>query len=151
MTRAEQSLTLCEFADGNPFRQQVSDPVQKRQYKQAIDVALNVRYQQLSMKEIDIGYAGRQAGDAEIHKAIRALREGDSLSLQESQGRYLLLDSCQRIVGRTAKAFAPQQQVEHCEVAAVLVRFAEEGDPQYKHQCQRWEIVIPRCKGRSVI
>lgn len=151
MTRAEQSLTLCEFADGNPFSPQLSDPVQQRQYKQAIDTTLNVRYQQLSMKEIDIGYAGRQAGDAEIHQAIGALREGDSLSLQESGGRYLLLDSCQRIVGRTAKAFAPQQQVEHCEVAAVLVRFAEEGDPQYKHQCQRWEIVIPRCKGRSVI
>lgn len=110
---------------------------------------LEVRFQQLTLKEIDIGFAGRQSPHARIHKAIEGLREGDPLTLKEEAGRYQLLDRQGNVVGRTAKSFQPQIGFDQCEVATVMVRFTEDGEEQYRdlNKCERWEVVVPRGRG----
>ncbi len=149
MTRAEQTLTLCEFADGNPFSRSLMRDVQQHAFQGKPLPELEVRFQQLTLKEIDIGFAGRQSLHARIHKAIEALREGDPLTLKEEAGRYQLLDRQGNVVGRTAKSFQPQIGFDQCEVAAVMVRFAEDGEKQYRdlNKCERWEVIVPRGRG----
>jgi ATP-dependent DNA helicase RecQ len=42
-------------------------------------------------------------------------------------------------------------EVETCEVAGIITRYAEDSDDEYRMRCksERWEIVIPRVSGRS--
>ncbi|HBO7423086.1 TPA: RecQ family ATP-dependent DNA helicase [Pseudomonas aeruginosa] len=150
MTRAEHTLTLCEFADGNLFSRSLMRDVQQHAFQGKHLPELEVRFQQLTLKEIDIGFAGRQSPHARIHEAIEALREGDPLALKEEAGRYQLLDRQGNVVGRTAKSFQPQIGFDQCEVAAVMVRFAEDGEEQYRdlNKCERWEVVVPRGRGK---
>ena len=150
MTRAEQTLTLCEFADGNPFSRGLVGEVLRREYSGSHLPELEERYLQLGLKEIDLGYAGRQSAEAPVHQALSCIRKGDPLSLQEDAGRYRLLDSQGRVVGRTARSFRPQITIDHCEVAAVMVRFADDGEEQYRalHKCERWNVVVSRVRGR---
>lgn len=149
MTRAEQTLTLCEFADGNPFSRSLTKNIQQYVFQGKALPELEIRFQQLALKEIDIGFAGRQQPHAQIHKAIKNLREGDSLTLREDAGRYQLFDTQGNMVGRTSKLFQPQIGFNHCEVAAVLVRFAEDSEEQYRnlHKCERWEVVVLKGRG----
>jgi ATP-dependent DNA helicase RecQ len=149
MTRAEQTLTLCEFADGNPFSRSLTRDVQQQAFQGKPLPELEMRFQQLTLKEIDIGYAGRQSPHARIHKAIEGLRERDPLTLREDASCYQLLDRQGNVVGRTAKSFQPQIGFDQYEVAAVIVRFAEDSEEQYRgfHKCDRWEVVVPRGRG----
>ncbi|NYT60828.1 RecQ family ATP-dependent DNA helicase [Alcaligenaceae bacterium] len=149
MTRAEQTLTLCEFADDNPFSCSLTKDIQQYAFQGVPLSELEIRFQQLALKDIDIGFAGRQSPHAQIHKAIEGLREGDPLTLKEEAGRYQLLDRQGNVVGRTAKSFQPQIGFDHCEVAAVIVRFAEDSEEQYRglNKCERWEVVVPRGRG----
>ncbi|MBK4990662.1 RecQ family ATP-dependent DNA helicase [Pseudomonas sp. S36] len=146
MTRAEQTLTLSEFANGNPFSCSLAGDVQQRTFHGVPLAELELRYQQLSLKQIDLGFAGRQLPNAAIHDAIKGIREGDPLTLKEDAGCYKLLDRQGNVVGRTAKSFKPENGFDRCEVAAVMVRFVEDGDEQYRayHKCERWEVVVPR-------
>lgn len=71
------------------------------------------------------------------------------LTLKEEAGRYQLLDRQGNVVGRTAKSFQPQIGFDQCEVAAVMVRFTEDSEEQYRdlNKCERWEVVVPRGRG----
>ncbi|MNG39597.1 hypothetical protein D3C84_1277490 [compost metagenome] len=61
----------------------------------------------------------------------------------------MMLDAKGQVVGRTAKSFRLELDVEHCEVAAILVRRSERCEEQYRawHKCEQWELVIPRVVG----
>lgn len=149
MTRAEQTLTLCEFTDGNPFSRSLMTDVQQYVFQGRHLPELEARFQQLTLKEIDIGYAGRQPPHAQIHKAIEGLREGDPLTLKKEGTCYRLLDKQGNVVGRTAKSFQPKIGLDQYEVAAITVRFAEDSEAQYRNlsKCERWEVVVPRGRG----
>ncbi|WP_164198455.1 hypothetical protein, partial [Stenotrophomonas maltophilia] len=59
MTRAEQTLTLCEFSTANPFSGSLSVDIAQQAFTGDYSAALERRYLQLSLKDIDIGFAGR--------------------------------------------------------------------------------------------
>lgn len=153
MTRAEQTLTLFEFASGNPFSRQLAGRVQQQAFYGDYLPALEKRYVQLSLKDIDLDYAGRQLQTAPVHAAIQALQAGDELSLQPHEGRYLIVTAQGQVAGRTAKAFTLDLDVEHCEVAGVMVRHSAYCDEQYRawHKCQQWEVLVPRIVGRALV
>lgn len=150
MTRAEQTLTLCEFGENNLFSINLKNNIQQRPFEGALLPELNVRFKQLTLKEIDIGFAGRYSSNHQIHSSIKELCEGDSLMLKKEGESYHLLDTKGHVVGRTAKTFLPPSNFEHCEVAAVIVRFAGESEEQYKYlqKCERWEVVVPRIRSK---
>lgn len=54
--------------------------------------------------------------------------------------------------GLTTKAgvgFTLRLLIDQCEVAAVMVRFTEDSEEQYRdlNKCERWEVVVPRGRG----
>ena len=151
MTRAEETLTLCEFAPANPFAATLRPGLREQVCELAHDPGLDTRYQTLGMADIDLSFAGRQPPDAPIHAAIRRLEAGDPLTLCADRERYALLDRDGVVVGRTSKNFRLEVEVEHCEVAAILTRYAEDSDPAYlgSLRCPHWELVVPRLQGQE--
>ena len=113
------------------------------------DPALDRRYQQLTLKDVNLGHVGRHAEDDDIHSRVRDLRPGAPLTLRPQGESYLLLNQRGQGVGRTARSFEPGFSVERCEVADIVVRYREEGSEEHwgKYPCQRWEVVVPRICG----
>jgi ATP-dependent DNA helicase RecQ len=149
MTRAEQTLTLCEFPNANPFSWHLTAEIQKREYVGRYLPELEKRYLQLSLRDIDLDYAGRQPQHALVHAALTQLQMGDSLRMILSEDRYLIQDSQGQTLGRTAKAFKLPLEAERCEVSGILVRQSAHCDEQYRawHKCAQWELVVPRVVG----
>jgi ATP-dependent DNA helicase RecQ len=151
MTRAEQTLTLCAFAPGNIFAQPLAELLHPWPFAGRHDPELDIQYQTLGLKDVDIGYPGRSPAGAPIHEAIRRLEPGDRLSLQAAGQCYLIRDGAGRLVGKTSKSFRLELAPDVCEVAGIVTRFVDDGDREYRDsiQCERWEIVVPRIKGTS--
>ncbi|HDQ4105115.1 TPA: RecQ family ATP-dependent DNA helicase [Pseudomonas aeruginosa] len=149
MTRAEQTLTLCEFSGGNPFSRCLVGEVMDRGFQGEALPALDKRFLSLSLTDIDLDYAGRQPPSAVIHRALVGLQPGDPLTLQAHDERYLILDANGQVVGRTAKSFKLALEVEYCEVAAIVVRRSDLCEQQYRewHRSEQWEFVVPRVVG----
>lgn len=149
MTRAGQTLTLCEFAGANPFCQQLADMARQRDFQGSFMPQLQQRFTRLTLADVDIGFAGRQAENHLVHRHIAALKEGDLLQLRESSGRYEIRDLQGRLVGRTAKSFRPPFTFSALEVAAIITRYRDDSSDAYRERCKtdRWEVVVP--KGRS--
>lgn len=151
MTRAQQTLTLCRHAGGKSFVDTLDGSVQHQSCDSAHAPSLDIRYQTVSLKEVDIGYSGSHGPPHHIHTSIAALREGDTLKLLPMQGRYLLTDAEGNIVGRMAASFKPNIKDAQCSVAGVVVRYRRDGnhDKQFagRLKCDKWEVVVPRMIG----
>lgn len=151
MTRAEETLTLCEFVSGNPFSRQLGEFAMQQIFHGTHDVRLEKNYGQLPMNDIDVGYPGRKPHDANIHAAIADLKQNDPLLLKRDGDRFLIIDKQGREVGRTAIAFKPGFNIEHCQVAGIYVRYMQDSDEKYHPSIKvdTWEVVIPRISGSS--
>jgi ATP-dependent DNA helicase RecQ len=149
MTRAEQTLTLCEFSAANPFSGGLSTDILCRSFTGAYNPGLEKRYLQLRLKDIDLGFAGRSPESDPIHETLRQLRPGAALQLRPQGERYLILDDQGRVVGRTSRSFRLELNVEQCEVAGILVRFADDSEEPYRasQKSERWELAVPRVSG----
>jgi ATP-dependent DNA helicase RecQ len=146
MTRAEQTLTLCEFPGGNPFSLHLPTNIQKREYVGRYLSVLEKRFLQLSVRDIDLDYAGRQPQHAPAHAALAQLQMGDPLTLVLSEDRYLIQNSDGQTLGRTSKTFKLPLEVEQCEAVGIMVRQSAHSEEQYRawHKCEQWELVVPR-------
>lgn len=153
MTRAEETLTLCDFDPGNAFAASLGASAHVRRFEGGHDPALDVQYQVLSLADVDLGFAGRQRPGAPVHAAIARLGPGDPLALRADGDCHALFDLHGNPVGRTAKAFRLALEPEHCEVAGIVVRYKEETDPAYidSVKCGQWEVVVPRLRGRRKV
>lgn len=149
MTRAEQTLTLCEFTVDNLFSGCLPSSIPRQVFAGCHDPLLDRRYQQLSLKDIYLGHVGLHAEGDDIHARVRDLRPGAPLTLRSQGQSFLILNQWGQVVGRTAKSFTPGFSVERCEVADIVVRYREEGNEEHwdKYPCQRWEVVVPRICG----
>lgn len=151
MTRARETLTLGDFQPGNPFTRSLAGKVLEQEFAGRHDPQLEIRYQMFGLQDIDLSHPGRYSTQAPIHQAIRELQAGDPLQLREDGGRYQILDRQGRNVGRTARAFRPSLEAEHCEVAGIVTRFADDSSEEYRDRlrCTQWEVVVPRLRGRD--
>ena len=152
MTRARQTLTLArlqgphslqEALRGNPsvaYRDPVELP--------PIPKELLHWYVRASLKQVDLGFAGRQHSRHPVHLAIAALSPGDALEIRVTErGSWELLDRSGMVVGRLAKSFEPPAGMR-CRggtVLAIVEWDREASDPQHqdKVKCDSWEVVIP--------
>ncbi|UZD64624.1 hypothetical protein [Marinobacter sp. AN1] len=100
----------------------------------------------MALNEIDIGFAGRHGSESAIHDLIAKLKPGAPLQGKVENNRYLFLDSDGNVVGRTAASFRLDRQLESSEVAAVVIRYNEDSEEQYRHfnKVSRWEVVVPK-------
>ncbi len=151
MTRAQSTLMLLRFNDGNTFLGTVPDKpwfMQRSESNLASpEPELGWRYQRCSMRDVDLSYAGRFSLENGVHQAIAALRPGDRLRLSRQNSRWELHDDGGTVVCRLARAYTPPTGMSFVEarVVSVLVRRKEDSDPEYQSACRsdRWEVVLP--------
>ena len=155
MTRARKTLTLARFKPlpGRPPGLPDQLPDARNRLRRAATglpapmAEMARRYLNLTLQDVDIGFAGRRAPDDPVHRAIGALSAGDALGLRQGKSRWELFDAGGLLIGRLAKSFAPPANMQwlSARVAAILVRQADDGASGFRAlaRCERWEVVLP--------
>ena len=167
MTRARETLTLIRMNAAKP-----SDALEIRDERsRGLDVGgmfwlqddvsmthrsdielpepvpeLDRRYQQLNLRDVDLGYAGRHWAKHPVHNAIASLRAGDELDIRASNNGWQVLNASDREVGRLAKGFAvPDSPNLRARVHAVVTWSRAESEPEFQAGClcEEWEVVVP--------
>ncbi len=152
MTRARETLALARFEERHPFQDTLLDrPSVLRRDTVTLPpcpAELRYRYVQPSLREVDLGFAGRRKAGHRTHRAIAALSPGDPLEAREGkEGRWKLVDRTGATVGRLAKSFKPPHAMccRSAKVLALVARSREWSDPKYHEtiKCDPWEVVVP--------
>lgn len=155
MTRARQSLTVCERADVKaPLSATLSGPAILRCAAKA-DPALPppeaLRYEALGLEDIHLGYAGRFAPEHPVTMALAALQPGDRLSLTPlPSGGLALCDAAGVGVGRLSRkavtAWADRlASLREARVLAMVRRRADQDNdaPRREHYAvAEWEVPV---------
>ncbi len=152
MTRARETLSLLRFDSPHRIQDalQGNPSVLRREPVPLAPAtpALNNRFVRASLKDVDLGFAGRRRERDLIHRAIAALAPGDPLETRiNERGRWQLLDRSGRVVGRLAAGFAPPRgyRCRSAEVLAIVGWSREASEPQFRDdmKCEAWEAVVP--------
>jgi len=151
MTRARKTLSLAHFDRGHAILRSLPNSSCFQRRTPTIPLSppaeLSRRYCRLTLKEIDISYAGRQAPEDPIHSAIAALLPGDAIQLKARNGRWDLHDGLGRIVGRLAKSYLPPSGLKCVsgQVTAAIQWRMEDTEHGYEKllKCGSWEVVVP--------
>ena len=162
MTRARQTLTLAKLEPGNNLILQDLDgsssaALLRRQLRQPIATihpSLYYRYEQLSMKDVDIGFAGRYRPSHKIHATIAGLQVGDAIKMERQQSVWVLKDMQGRLIGRTARSFTiSPAAIKSVRIHAIIRRRKQQGDTQYQDhiRCDEWELVLPEIRYMPIL
>jgi len=153
MSRAKQTLSLLQFPEPHPFLTDVDSSVNPFSERPTTElshsdlVGLNRRYLRLTLRDIDIGFAGRFSQNHAVHLAIAAINPGDELQLGWNGGRWELIDDQERLVGRLAKSFTPPRdmKLESACVTAIIQRYRDDSTSEYQSsiKCDQWEVIVP--------
>lgn len=151
MTRAKKTLMLARINERHALLQPLlqSPEVLHRAPSQlpAPVLELKRKYLQPTLKEVDLGFAGRYKLGHLVHRAISDLTTGDGLHLRQGGERTEIVDEKGRQVGRFARSFVPPVRMRcvTASVRAIVVRQKEDSKPEYREQvrCERWEVVVP--------
>ncbi len=152
MTRARETLALAWFKEEPPLH----DGLLKRPSvlcRQPVALspcptALQYRHVQATLREVDLGFAGRRNAGHPTHRAIAALSSGDPLETRVlNGGRWELLDRNGSAVGRLAGRFTPPpgMRCRSAKVLAIVAWNRDISDPRYRDtvKCDTWEVVVP--------
>ena len=151
MTRARQTLALMCFERPHLLQAILRDhpSVLHRPPVAALQPPpeMTTRYQRLSLRDVDLSFAGRYQASSPVQSAIAALSPGDPLRVRTTQQPWLLLDHTGTVIGRLAKGYAPpaDKRLRSATVAAVVARRRADSEPQYQDalRCEAWEVVVP--------
>ena len=159
MTRAKNTLTLCELGTGNTFLRDVAESpatllrdISGPQEGPLVEI--QYRYQALSLRDVDLSYVGRTEAGHQIHRAIAKIRPGDPLQVLKSQSPWLLTDKNGVTVGRMSRAFTPKDETS--KVTATVLAVAKWGKakstPEFHRNIRNedWEVVIPELIYREI-
>ena len=152
MTRAKRTLTLAKVGGSNPFLRDLRDhpSVMVRPERGSFPPAppeTRRKYLRLSLRDVDLGFAGRRREDDRIHRAIKNLSPADPLLVKTDRIPWELTTTDGITVGRLAQSFAVPE-VAHGVSATTLAIVAwdktkSEGRYQDRMHCDCWEVVIP--------
>ena len=152
MTRARKTLTLLRL-DGARALHDVLRGHPSTIWRDAAELppcsdAVHYRHVRTTLKDVDVGFAGRRLATDPIHGTIAALSIGSALRVRKRENEpWALLDRNGRVVGRLAKSFKPPRSMR-CrtgEVYAIVGWSREASDMQYQDsiRCKDWEVVVP--------
>ena len=151
MTRARQTLALTCFERPHSLQTMLHahpsvlhrPPVALPPYPPE----MTARYQRLSLRDVDLSFAGRQPASNPVQRAITALSPGGPLRVRTTQQPWALLDRAGNVVGRLAKGYTPPDamRLQSATVLAVVTRSRADSEPQYQDalKCEKWEVVVP--------
>ncbi|HQQ68999.1 MAG TPA: RecQ family ATP-dependent DNA helicase [Alicycliphilus sp.] len=146
MTRARQTLTLCEAAGGaHAFVRDLGALVLRtRPQPCAVPSLVLTRTRTESPEMVVLSWPGYFQPKAAIHRAVAALRIGDPLLLRprnEGKPGWELATPSGITVSRMSSKFTPPAgQITAVRVAAIQVRRAKPTDTL---ACTCWELVLP--------
>ncbi|MDD2749189.1 MAG: RecQ family ATP-dependent DNA helicase [Acidithiobacillus sp.] len=149
MTRAKKTLMLARQDLANPLLEYL--PEMPALQRRNIDVPeenqpdLLLNYVTLSLRDVDLGFAGRKNAQDRIHAYIKALQPGNVLHIDlESRA---IRDMAGHTVGKLAKAYQIPEGKKYlrASVAAILLRTKARTEENYRPSIQvdRWEVVMP--------
>lgn len=151
MTRARATLTLALMDGGNEIVDGLVDhpALFRRPSTRWLPAPgpMSFRYFRLGLKDVDLGYAGRYASGSAVHRAIAALRVGESL-------RYVVDDKGVHIengsgvtVGRLSKRFVPPTGLvcKEVRVRGLMLWRRSDSSSEFQSHCRldAWEVVVP--------
>ena len=115
---------------------------------QAEAAELSRQYRWPSLRDVNLGFAGRHQVGHPVHRAIADLSPGDRLVVRvDEHGRWELLDGSGTAVGRLARSFEPPPgtRCASAKVFAVTAWSRERSEPEYQDgiKCGTWEVVVP--------
>jgi ATP-dependent DNA helicase RecQ len=151
MTRARKTLTLSQFGKKHP----ILDSTSKKEAflfrdlspRLALSPELARQYKRVTLRDVDLGFAGRRIDGDPLHREIAGLNTGDNLALVRVQDKWVLQSETGTVVGRLARSFDPPKRMRciSATVAAIVQRRREDTDDQFQNlvRCDRWEIVVP--------
>ncbi len=151
MTRARKTLLLARL---DTIRPSLLDSLADGPHllrRQPVQLAppppeLSKHYAHPSLKEINIGHAGRRDPGHPIHAALARLQPGAPLALQLLEGAWHMIDSHGQIVGKMARDFAPpaESKAIPARVRCILRWDKDHTDAKYGvPRCEQWEIPLP--------
>ena len=151
MTRAKQTLTLTRLQNAHPFHRPLNDNPSVLWRPQAALPAptpqMSRRYRTLTLKDVDLGFAGRKPPNNRMHRSIKILKPGDPLQTRPRRDRWELLDNAGTPVGALARSYEAPDNLPctQATVAAVATWNKDRSDPQYRQHLHsdHWEVVIP--------
>lgn len=146
MTRAKEALTLFEASQrGLRFLGSLRESEAVRAVEPKVvplpSPALERIHRELTLRDVDLGFAGRRAAGDAVHEAIGRLKVGDPLELR---GRELV-DEAGRAVGRLAKGFElPAGEVQSVRVSAIVRRSEKQTAVEFRGtlKASEWETVV---------
>ena len=151
MTRAKQTLTLTRLQTAHPFHRPLNDNPSVLWRPQAALPAptpqMSRRYRTLTLKDVDLGFAGRKPPNNRLHRSIKILKPGDPLQTRPRRDRWELLDNKGTPVGALARSYKAPDNLPctQATVAAIATWNKDRSDPQYRQHLHNdhWEVVIP--------
>lgn len=147
MTRARQTLTLCErVGQRHPFVPDVrSLALRTRPSPPALPSIALHRIGRATPEHVILSWPGHFAPSHSIPRAIASLRIGDALSLRPRDGDkpgWELANRSGQVVGRMSSKFTPPPgQIIAVRVAAIHTRKAKSDETDVRSV--RWEVVLP--------
>jgi ATP-dependent DNA helicase RecQ len=152
MTRARQTLSLLRFNGKHQFiDDRIINTPQCTERKQIAELqqpyGLDRKYLRLTLKDVDMGFAGRFAPHRDVHGAISRLQPRDEIQLRHNDGKYELFDLQGALVGRLAKAFVPPKNSTFASANIIAIVERDQGTDESEYQsrfkCDKWEVVLP--------
>ncbi len=151
MTRARKTLALMRFDGAHPLQDTLRDhpSVVQRTPPAPPPAPPELRYRlvRAKLKDVDIGFPGRQQDEHRIHAAIAALSPRDPLEMRIRDGtRWEMMDGAGTVVGRLARGFKPPAGTFRAAWVLAIVGWSREASrPEYHAslKCDTWEVVVP--------
>ncbi len=152
MTRARKTLTLAKTGDSNPFLRVLRDHPSALVRPEPERVApappeLGRAYHRLSLRDVQLSFAGYRPTEHPVHRAITQLSPGDPLLVRTDRSPWELATVDGVTVGRLAQAF--KVPAEAGDVSANVLAIAawdqtkSEGRYHDRLKSEQWEVVIP--------
>ena len=152
MTRARRTLTLAKTGDSNPFLRLLDGhpSVLTRpglEHLSPIPRELRESYLRLSLRDVQLSFAGRRPPDHPIHKAIASLSAGDPLKIRTDRTPWEIATTEGITVGRLSQTFKrPQETQEASATVLAVARWNKtKSEAEYLRllKTDEWEVVIP--------
>ena len=152
MTRAKKSLTLARVGNSNPFVRQLAGQgsvITRTEPDRLPEPPPEMarKHHRLSLRDVDLSYAGRQYPNARIHRAIEELVPGSQIRMKTDVTPWEIFTPEGTRVGRLSRKFEIERGTGEVRatVEAIACWSRDKSTPEFQGAMKndRWEVVIP--------
>jgi ATP-dependent DNA helicase RecQ len=148
MTRARRSLAVVT-SGVHPFvlADSESELLRKVELPPLIDLPAPNQYQVPDLAIVDLSFAGRLSNSSPVLGAISASAVDDPITLQNRDGKWMILDAGGQVLGRMAGSWAPPVggSLVSGKIGAIVRWRKSDNDERFQSYIKReeWETVVP--------